>query len=164
MTDRYFFDKRDWKRKFIKYGIICAISFFPIVLFNMYCSQFINKHWLLIFIDSVILLVFVVIGNNIANKIFEKKDAKLEKRKKERQELLAKKKKIMEDSYKKIREEKASKKNSGTNSSKKVNKVSSSTEIEQKTNKSKTEDVKIIEVTEESVVVPEKNNKNKGRK
>lgn len=115
MADRYFFDKRDWKRRFIKYGIIFGISFLPIVLFNIYCSRFFDKRWLLIFVDSVILLVLVVIGNYFANKIYDKKDAELEKRQKERKILQEKKKKIMEDSYKKIREEKANKKASKQN-------------------------------------------------
>ena len=115
MADRYFFDKRDWKRRLTKYGIIFGISFLPIVLFNIYCSRFFDKRWLLIFVDSVILLVFVVIGNYFANKIFDKKDAELEKRQKERIILQEKKKKIMEDSYKKIREEKANKKASKQN-------------------------------------------------
>ena len=110
MADRYFFDKRDWKRRLTKYGIIFGISFLPIVLFNIYCSRYFDKRWLLIFVDSVILLVFVVIGNYFANKIYDKKDAELEKKQKERKILQEKKKKIMEDSYKKIREEKANKK------------------------------------------------------
>lgn len=110
MADRYFFDKRDWKRRFIKYGIIFAISFLPIVIFNLYCSKYFEKRWLLIFVDSVMLLVFVVIGNYFANKIFDKKDAELERRQKERRELQEKKQKIMEDSYKKIRAEKEQKK------------------------------------------------------
>ena len=114
MADRYFFDKRDWKRRFIKYGIIFAISFLPIVMFNIYCSKYFEKRWLLIFVDSVLLLVFVVIGNIIATKIFDKKDAELEKRQKERRELQEKKKKIMEDSYKKIRAEKEQKKKQQT--------------------------------------------------
>ena len=108
--DRYIFDKRDWKRRLIKYGIIFGISFLPIVLFNIYLSKYFDKRWLLIFVDSVILLIFVVIGNAIATKIFDKKDKELERRQKERRELQEKKKKIMEDSYKKIRDEKATKK------------------------------------------------------
>lgn len=110
MADRYFFDKRDWKRRFAKYGIIFAISFLPIVLFNINVSKYFEKRWLLIFVDSVILLIFVVIGNSIANRIFERKDIELEKKKKERQILQERKMKIMEDSYKKIREEKQNKK------------------------------------------------------
>lgn len=110
MMDRYIFDKRDWKRRFIKYGIIFGISFLPIVLFNIYCSKYFDKRWLLIFVDSVLLLVFVLIGNVIANKVFEKKDKALERRQKEREAMKAQKRKIMEDSYKKIRSEKATKK------------------------------------------------------
>ena len=110
MSNRYFFDKRDWKRRFTKYGIIFAISFLPIVFFNILCSKYLSKQWLVIFLDSVILLVFVAIGNSIAEKIFEKKDKRLEKIQKEREELKARKKKIMEDSYQKIRLEKERKK------------------------------------------------------
>ena len=69
MRDRYFFDKRDWKRRFAKYGIIFLISFIPIVLFNVYCGDLLGKRWLVIFLDCVFLLVFVCIGNIIANKI-----------------------------------------------------------------------------------------------
>lgn len=110
MSDRYFFDKRDWKRKLGKYGIIFLISFFPIVLFNIYCSDYIGKEWLVVFLDCVFLLIFVVIGNMIANKIFTKKDAKLERLRKEREETEKRKKQIMEDSYEKKRLEKAKKK------------------------------------------------------
>jgi len=111
MNDRYFFDKRDWKRRFVKYGIIFAISFLPIVFFNVLVSDYFSNRWLLIFVDSIILLIFVAIGNYFANKIFEKKDAKLERIRKEREALNQQKKKIMEDSYKKIRKEKELKKN-----------------------------------------------------
>ena len=106
MRDRYFFDKRDWKRRFIKYGIIFLISFFPIVFFNIYCSDYIGSNGLVIFLDCIILLIFVAIGSIIANKIFEKKDAKLERLRREREEMEERKKQIMEDSYKRKREEK----------------------------------------------------------
>ena len=106
MRDRYFFDKRDWKRRFAKYGIIFLISFLPIVLFNVYCSDYIGKEWLVVFLDCIFLLIFVVIGNMIANKVFEKKDAKLNRLRKEREELEERKRQIMEDSYKRKREEK----------------------------------------------------------
>ena len=106
MSNRYFFDKRDWKRRFIKYGIIFLISFFPLVLFNIYCSDFLKHNWLVILVDCIILLVFVVIGNMIANKIFEKKDRKLERLRKEREEIETRKQQIMQDSYKKKRAEK----------------------------------------------------------
>ena len=111
MSDRYFFDKRDWKRKFTKYGIIFLLSFFPLVLFNIYCSDFLKHSWLVILVDCIILLAFVVVGNMIANKIFERKDRKLERLRKEREELEERKKQIMQDSYKKKREEKLKNKN-----------------------------------------------------
>jgi len=110
MRDRYFFDKRDWKRRFIKYLIIFGISFLPIVLFNVYCSDYIGKDWLVVFVDCVFLLIFVVLGNIIANKIFEKKDAKLDRLRKEREEAESRKIQIMENSYQKKRMEKEKKK------------------------------------------------------
>ena len=106
MRDRYFFDKRDWKRRFVKYGIIFLISFLPIVLFNIYCSDYIGNDALVVFLDCIILLIFVAIGSVIASKIFAKKDAKLERLRREREELEERKIQIMEDSYKRKREEK----------------------------------------------------------
>ena len=110
MNDRYFFDKRDWKRRFIKYGVIFLISFLPIVLFNVYCSKYLGKDWLVVFLDCVLLLIFVAIGNIIANRIFEKKDRKLERLRKEREEIEARKQQIMKDSYERKRQEKLKKK------------------------------------------------------
>ena len=133
MADKYFFDKREWKKKFIKYGVIFGISFLPIVLFNIYCSQYFNKRWLLIFVDCVLILICFVIGNYFANKIIEKKELKLERRQKERRVLQEQKKKIMEDSYKKIRAEKANK----------------------KLNKSKSSDEVIVEVVEDDCKIDE---------
>ena len=106
MANRYFFDKRDWKRRFSKYGVIFLLSFFPLVLFNIYCSDFLKHKWLVILVDCIILLVFVGIGNVIANRVFDKKDRKLERLRKDREEMEARKQKIMQDSYKKKREEK----------------------------------------------------------
>lgn len=106
MADRYFFDKRDWKRRWGKYGIIFLISFLPVVGFNLLLSDYLGADWLVILLDCILLLGFVAIGNAIANKIFEKKDAKLERLRKEREELEERKKQIMEDSYKRKREEK----------------------------------------------------------
>ena len=121
MADRYFFDKRDWKRRLIKYGIIFLISFFPIVLFNIYCSDYIGKDWLVVLIDCLFLLVFVVLGNMIATKVYEKKDAKLERLRKEREKIEARKKQIMEDSYKKKRIEKQKLKDENKNNTVEVN-------------------------------------------
>jgi len=107
MSDRYFFDKREWKRRFIKYIIIFLISFLPLVFFNIGFSKYLKSRWLVIFLDCVILLLFVWIGNIIAAKIYEKKDKKLERLRKQREEIEAQKIKIMEDSYAKKRQEKA---------------------------------------------------------
>lgn len=112
MADRYFFDKRDWKRRWGKYGIIFLISFLPIVGFNILCSDYLGADWLVILIDCILLLGCVAIGNAIANKIFERKDAKLARLRKEREEMEERKKQIMEDSYKRKREEKKAKKES----------------------------------------------------
>lgn len=106
MRSRYFFDKRDMKRGFAKYGIIFLISFVPLILFNIFAYTYINVRWLIILLDCVILLGFVAIGNHIAKKIFEKKDAKLAAKQKAREEMRKRKNQILEDSYKRIREEK----------------------------------------------------------
>lgn len=106
MADRYFFDKRDWKRRWGKYGIIFLISFVPIVCFNLLCSDYLGADWLVILIDCILLLGCVAIGSAIANKIFERNDAKLDRLRKEREEIEERKKQIMEDSYKRKREEK----------------------------------------------------------
>lgn len=110
MRDRYFFDKRDWKRRWGKYGIIFLISFLPIVGFNILLSDELGADWLVVLLDCILLLGCIVIGNIIANKIFEKRDAKTERLRKEREELEERKKQIMEDSYKRKREEKKAKK------------------------------------------------------
>ena len=110
MANRYFFDKRDMKKGFLKYFIIFLVAFVPMVLFNMFVLKYISHKWLRVLIDCVILLVFVVIGNILANKIYERKDAKLKARIKAREEMESRKKKILEDSYKKKREEKLKKK------------------------------------------------------
>lgn len=106
MSDSYYFDKRKMKRTFGKYGIIFLISFVPIVLFNVFVGKYISQNWLVVFLDCVFLLIFVCIGNMIANKIFERKDAKLEARRKEREELDKRKQQILEDSYKQKRAQK----------------------------------------------------------
>lgn len=152
MENRYLFDKRDWKRRFIKYGIIFAISFFPIVILNIHCSKYFEKRWLLVFVDSMVLLIFVVIGNYFATKIFDKKDAKLERKQKERRELQQKKIKIMEDSYKKIRIEKEQKKKQQAELP--TNKVFESIEEEKQD----------IKETNRSSSIKKKSNNSKGRK
>lgn len=94
------------KRGFLKYLIIFLISFIPLVAFNIFAYAYINIRWIIVLLDCILLLVFVVLGNHIANKIFEKKDAKLEAKRKARDEMQKRKKQILEDSYKRIREEK----------------------------------------------------------
>ena len=54
-------------------------------------------NWLVVLIDSVIILAFALVGNVIAKKIFEKQDAKLERKKKLREEMNERKKQILED-------------------------------------------------------------------
>ena len=116
MSDSYLFDKRRMKRGFIKYGIIFLISFVPLVLFNIYIGSLISANWVVVFLDCVILLVFVVIGSSIANKIFAKQDAKRDARIRERESINRKKQQVMEASYKKKRLEKQSTKQKETKS------------------------------------------------
>ena len=111
----YFFDKRKLKRSFAKYGIIFLISFVPVVLFNLYVGTLINGRGWVIFLDCIIMLMFVVVGNIIANRIFDKKDRKLQAKIREREKLQEMKKQILEDSYKAKREKKkADKDNKGS--------------------------------------------------
>ena len=108
--DRYFFDKRDWKRRFITYLIIALVAFVPLVAFNVVCSEYINSNALVILLDCVILLVFVIFGNMIAKNIFERRDAKFERLRKEREEIQRRKQQIMQNSYAKKRQERQVKK------------------------------------------------------
>lgn len=101
----YLFDKRKRKRTFIKYLIIFAISFVPVVLFNVYVAKNLDN-WLVIFLDAMIILVFVLIGNVIANRIFDKKDRKLQAKIKEREQLQKAKEEILKQSYKAKRDKK----------------------------------------------------------
>ena len=106
MTNKsYYFDKRRRKRSFLKYLIIFGIGFVPLVLFNVLVSSYLDK-WLVIFLDCVIMLSIALIGNVIAAKIFERKDARLNAKIREREELQKRKKQILEDSYKAKRKKK----------------------------------------------------------
>lgn len=111
--DGYFFDKRKRKRSFIKYLIIFSIAFVPAVLFNIYVAKNLSN-WAVILLDVVIILVFVLIGNIIASKIFEKKDRKLEAKIKAREEMQQRKKEILEQSYKAKRDKKLKEKEEKT--------------------------------------------------
>ena len=90
---------------FLKYLIIFGIGFLPLVGFNMLVSPYLDN-WLVILLDCVIMLTIVLVGNLIAKRIFERKDAKLQAKIKEREELQKRKKQILEDSYKAIRRQK----------------------------------------------------------
>lgn len=114
MNDSYFFDKRKMKRGFGKYAIIFLISFVPMILFNIYVGKYL-QNWLVILLDCVILLIFVCIGNMISKRIFERKDAKLEAKRKEREELNKRKKIILEESYKAKRTKKQQEKEQSRN-------------------------------------------------
>ena len=96
----YLFDKRKLKRSLLKYLIIFGISFAPVVMFNIFVGSLINSRGWVIFLDCVLMLVFVLLGNYIAGKIFDKKDRKLQAKIKEREKLQERKNKILEDSYK----------------------------------------------------------------
>ena len=101
----YFFDKRKRKRSTLKYLVIFLIAFVPVVLFNIYILKGLDN-WLVILIDTSIILLFVLVGNVIANRIFEKKDAKLEAKIREREKMQEKKNLILEQSYKAKRNKK----------------------------------------------------------
>lgn len=109
----YFFDKRKRKRSSLKYLVIFLVAFVPVVLFNIYVAKGLDN-WLVILLDVIIILAFVLVGNIIANKIFERKDAKLEARIKEREELQKRKNEILENSYKAKRNKKLEAKNNKT--------------------------------------------------
>ena len=111
----YFFDKR--KRSFIKYLIIFGIAFVPVVGFNILVNQHLDK-WLVIFLDCVIILSIAMVGNVIASRYYAKKDAKLNAKIKEREELNKRKQKILEDSYKLKRMKKQEEKQTKENTSK----------------------------------------------
>jgi mannitol-specific phosphotransferase system IIBC component len=106
VRDRYFFDKRDWKRRLIKYIVCIAVSFIPTVLFNVYVGNKLGANWLVIMIDCAFILVVFLVSNLLLDRYFAKKDDKLARIRKEREELDARKKQILEDSYKQKRLEK----------------------------------------------------------
>jgi len=114
-NNQYYFDKRKRKRSFIKYLIIFGIGFFPVVGFNVLVSPHLDN-WLVIFLDCVIMLTIALIGNLIATKIYERKDAKLNAKIKEREELQKRKQQILEDSYKAKRKKKQEEKELKNNS------------------------------------------------
>lgn len=108
-TNRYRFDKRVRKRKFLKYFFVFFVAFFPVVAFNVLVSKYLSNG-LVIFLDCVIMLAIVLPLSYLVDRHYAKKDAKLEAKIKEREELNKKKKQILEDSYSRIRKEKADKK------------------------------------------------------
>jgi len=110
MSNTYYFDKRKRKRKFAKISILFVLGFIPTVIFNIFVGKYLDKQWLIIFLDCVILLAIILPMGKLIDKYFEKKDNELAKKVKARQELEEQKKKILEDSYKKKRQEKAKKK------------------------------------------------------
>ena len=109
-NNQYYFDKRKRKRSVIKYLIIFAIAFVPVVGFNIIVSKHLDK-WLVIFLDCVIMLAIVLVGNVIASTIYARKDAKLNAKIREREELQRRKQQILEDSYKAKRKAKQEAKN-----------------------------------------------------
>jgi len=100
-------------------------------------GSLISADWVVVFLDCVILLIFVCIGNSIANRIYEKKDAKRNARIRAREELNERKKQILEDSYKKKRQRKLEEKASSNNESEKIEKEElSNTEVKVEENNS----------------------------
>lgn len=103
--NEYMFDKRKRKRSLLKYLVIFLIAFVPVVLLNVYVFKNLKSE-LTIFLDSVILLAFALVGNIIAGKYFAKKDAKLAKKIEAREEMQQRKNEILEQSYKRKRQKK----------------------------------------------------------
>lgn len=110
MSDKYLFDKRKRKRKFIKILILFLLGFFPTIIFNLFVARYIKHNWLVIFIDCVILLAIIMPFSRLLDNYFAKKDEALDRKVKARKEMEERKKLILENSYKKIREEKKKKK------------------------------------------------------
>lgn len=106
MSNTYYFDKRKRKRKFIKILILFLLGFFPTVIFNIFVGKYITKDWLIIFLDCVILLAIILPFGKVIDKYYEKKDEKLNKKIQARNEMEERKKQILEDSYKRKRQEK----------------------------------------------------------
>lgn len=106
----YLFDKRKVKRLIFKYVIIFIVALIPTMAFNFLMSDKINNYAIMVFLDCVIMLVVVIIGKILMEKYFDKKDRKLQAKIKEREDLQKMKKQILEDSYKRKREQKTKEK------------------------------------------------------
>lgn len=106
----YLFDKRKVKRLIFKYVIIFIVALIPTMAFNFLMSDKINNYAIMVFLDCVIMLVIVIIGKILMEKYFDKKDRKLQAKIKEREDLQKMKKQILEDSYKRKREQKTKEK------------------------------------------------------
>ena len=104
-NNQYLFDKRKRKKVFYKYLILFGVAFIPVVALNVLLAGKLDR-WLVIFLDCVIMLAIVMIGNVWATRIVEEKDRKLQAKIKEREELQKRKQQILEDSYKAKREKK----------------------------------------------------------
>jgi hypothetical protein len=102
----YIFDKRKIKRLVFKYLVVFIIALIPTLAFNFLLGDKLNNYTLTVFIDCVIMLTIVLIGKIIIEKYFDSKDKKLHAKQKEREQLQKMKKQILEDSYKKKRNEK----------------------------------------------------------
>ena len=102
----YLFDKRKVKRLVFKYLVIFIVALIPTMAFNFLVGNKINNYAVMVFLDCVIMLVIVIIGKILMEKYFDKKDRKLQARIKEREDLQKMKKQILEDSYKRKREQK----------------------------------------------------------
>ena len=117
--DTYLFDKRVMKKNVTKFLLSCLAAFPILLVFNILTSD-LFEFWVSVILDSVILLVFVLAGNSIADKAFDKAKRKrarirgehdlLVDRKQKAIEESKKKQEAMQNSYKKIREEKQMKK------------------------------------------------------
>ena len=123
-------------KKNITRFLLSSLAAFPVLLFiNILTSDYL-EFWVSVIIDSVILLIFVLAGNRIGDQAFERAKKKrarirgehevLADRKQKAIEESKKKQEIMQNSYKKIREEKMLKKAQAQEEKEKQTKVNES--------------------------------------
>ncbi len=77
MRNRYFFDKRDLRHFFLKYGIMLAIAI-PLVIVANYLMYRHNPNQRFILVDLAIIAVVVAIGELICYLIKKAKQTKEE--------------------------------------------------------------------------------------
>ncbi|MBQ9791222.1 MAG: hypothetical protein IJW28_01415 [Clostridia bacterium] len=113
--DSYIFDKRKVKKAITKFIIACVCSFPFLLALNIFTTNTFD-FWVTVVLDSIILLVIYFIVSSIYDKAVARSEARRARRRGERmamqerkEEILKeskRKQEIMQDNYKRIREEK----------------------------------------------------------